>query len=84
MHFRTEHYLCEEGDCAIEHFIGAFRSQIDLKAHVAVHHSKNKSKAEARQARTLEVEFTYAHHNRAAGNYILSFIICNELLTLNV
>lgn len=68
VHFRKEHYLCEEGDCANEQFIGAFRSEIDLKAHIAVHHSKNKSKAEVRQARMLEFEFTYAHHNRPSGS----------------
>ncbi|KAG8197987.1 hypothetical protein JTE90_029381 [Oedothorax gibbosus] len=56
-HFRKDHYLCEEGDCLNEKFIGAFRSEIDLKAHIAVHHSKNKSKQEVKQTRLLEFEF---------------------------
>lgn len=59
-HFRTEHFLCEEGDCANETFTGAFRTSIDLQAHRALHHTKNKSKAEVKQARTLELEFTIA------------------------
>lgn len=59
-HFRMEHYLCEEGDCANETFTGAFRTSIDLQAHKALHHTKNKSKAEVKQARTLELEFTIA------------------------
>lgn len=67
VHFREEHYLCEEGNCANEQFVGAFRTEIDLKAHIAVHHSKNKSKAEARQARMLEFEFTYAPPHRTNG-----------------
>lgn len=63
--------MCEEGDCANEQFTGAFRSEIDLKAHTAIHHSKNKSKAEVRQARTLELEFSYAPHSRSNGNLLL-------------
>ncbi|XP_054721111.1 E3 ubiquitin-protein ligase ZNF598-like [Uloborus diversus] len=68
VHFRKEHYLCEEGECAREKFVGAFRTEIDLKAHIAQKHFKNKSKAEVRQARTLDFEFTYAHANRPSGN----------------
>lgn len=30
-HFRTEHYLCEEGECAGQHLTAVFRSEIDLK-----------------------------------------------------
>lgn len=76
MHFREEHYLCEEGNCANEQFVGAFRTEIDLKAHIAVHHSKNKSKAEARQARMLELEFTFAPPHRANGkNFDLYYLI---------
>ncbi|GFS65801.1 e3 ubiquitin-protein ligase ZNF598 [Nephila pilipes] len=70
-HFRMEHYLCEEGSCLNETFTSAFRSEIDLKAHIAVHHSKNKTKAEAKQARMLEFEFAYVPHNRPSG--VLSF-----------
>lgn len=30
-HFKNEHYLCEEGDCAHEQFTAVFRDDIDLK-----------------------------------------------------
>ncbi|XP_023226306.1 E3 ubiquitin-protein ligase ZNF598-like isoform X2 [Centruroides sculpturatus] len=62
-HFRQQHYLCEEGTCRDEKFTAAFRSEIDFKAHKAVQHSKNLSKAQAKQARTLELEFTIRPHS---------------------
>lgn len=40
-----------------------------MRAHIAIHHSKNKSKAEARQARMLDVELNYAPLSRSNGNY---------------
>jgi hypothetical protein len=30
-HFRSEHFLCEEGGCAEEKFTSVFRTEIDLK-----------------------------------------------------
>lgn len=59
-HFRQEHFLCEEGTCVEEKFTSVFRTDIDLKAHKASVHSKQMSKAAAKQARTLELEFTLA------------------------
>ncbi|GIY88899.1 e3 ubiquitin-protein ligase ZNF598 [Caerostris darwini] len=67
-HFRKEHYLCEEGSCINETFTSAFRTEIDLKAHIAVHHSRNKSKAEAKQARVLDFEFAYPSMGRLTGS----------------
>ncbi|KAK0098533.1 hypothetical protein PV326_006993 [Microctonus aethiopoides] len=68
-HFRQEHYLCEEGDCAEEKFTSVFRTDIDLKAHKASIHGKHLGKAAAKQARTLELEFTLAPRgdNRNGG-----------------
>ncbi|KAM6904434.1 E3 ubiquitin-protein ligase ZNF598 isoform 1-T1 [Xenentodon cancila] len=57
-HFRESHYLCEEGRCATEQFTHAFRTEIDYKAHKAAAHSK--SRAEARQNRHIDLQFTYA------------------------
>ncbi|KAM9392011.1 E3 ubiquitin-protein ligase ZNF598 [Pholidichthys leucotaenia] len=57
-HFRESHYLCEEGRCATEQFTHAFRTEIDYKAHKAAAHSKNR--AEARQNRHIDLQFTYA------------------------
>ncbi|KAK3909837.1 E3 ubiquitin-protein ligase ZNF598 [Frankliniella fusca] len=59
-HFKKEHFLCEEGTCYEEQFTSAFRSEIDLKAHRASSHSRSMGKQAAKQARTLEVEFTLA------------------------
>lgn len=64
-HFLEEHYLCEEGECKNEKFTSVFRTDIDLKAHIASIHSRNLSKAATRQARTLELEFTLAPRARA-------------------
>ncbi len=62
-HFMEEHYLCEEGSCKNEVLTSAFSNEIDLKAHRASVHGKAMSKAEAKQARTLPVEFSYADHH---------------------
>lgn len=59
-HFKKEHYLCEEGTCYEEQFTSAFRSEIDLKAHRASSHTRSMGKQAAKQARTLELEFTLA------------------------
>lgn len=72
-HFRQEHFLCEEGDCRNETFTAAFRSEIDLKAHRAQHHNRSMTKAQAKQARTLDLEFSIApragttHHGGGGG-----------------
>ncbi|XP_014217969.1 E3 ubiquitin-protein ligase ZNF598, partial [Copidosoma floridanum] len=57
-HFQKEHYLCEEGGCADEQFTSVFRTDIDLKAHKSSVHGKQLGKVAAKQARTLELEFT--------------------------
>ncbi|GAB6031155.1 hypothetical protein CHUAL_007958 [Chamberlinius hualienensis] len=71
-HFRQDHFLCEEGDCINEKFTTVFRSEIDLKAHRSTTHTKNLSKAQIKQARTLELEFTIAprdsHPQRGGGH----------------
>ncbi|XP_042895849.1 E3 ubiquitin-protein ligase ZNF598 [Parasteatoda tepidariorum] len=68
VHFRTDHYLCEEGECVNEKFTAVFRSEIDLKAHTAVHHSKNKSKAEAREARKIDFKFNYSERPNGSSS----------------
>ena len=57
MHFLQRHFLCEEGDCANVHFTNAFRSEIDLKAHSIAVHGKSMRRSEARQTRTIEIDF---------------------------
>jgi hypothetical protein len=58
-HFKAEHFLCEEDECAEEEFTAVFRTEIDLKAHKATVHSKSMSRMEARQARILEIDISY-------------------------
>ncbi|XP_026714843.1 E3 ubiquitin-protein ligase ZNF598 isoform X2 [Athene cunicularia] len=66
-HFREKHFLCEEGRCSTEQFTHAFRTEIDYKAHKTAYHSKNR--AEARQNRQIDLQFTYAprHQRRNEG-----------------
>ena len=59
-HFRACHFLCEEGDCVHEQFTTVFRTKVDLQAHRATKHSRNLTKAQARQARQLDVDITFA------------------------
>jgi hypothetical protein len=66
-HFRKKHHLCEEGDCAVEQFTSVFRTDIDLRAHKASVHGKHLGKAAAKQARTLELEFTLAPRGDPRG-----------------
>ncbi|KAJ8730213.1 hypothetical protein PYW07_017251 [Mythimna separata] len=61
-HFRTDHYLCEEGECAGQHLTAVFRSEIDLKAHKATVHGRGLARGAARQARTLELQFNITPH----------------------
>lgn len=64
-HFRKKHFLCEEPECAQAQFTHAFRTDIDLKKHIAQEHSQTLTKAQARQARTIELEFPLAPRVRA-------------------
>ncbi|XP_013782326.1 E3 ubiquitin-protein ligase ZNF598-like [Limulus polyphemus] len=69
-HFRNEHYLCEEDSCRDEKFTSVFRNEIDLKAHKAQNHSKNMTKMQAKQSRTLELEFTITPRNSKPNGII--------------
>ncbi|XP_051572653.1 E3 ubiquitin-protein ligase ZNF598-like [Myxocyprinus asiaticus] len=68
-HFRESHYLCEEGHCRTEQFTHAFRTEIDYKAHKAAAHSKNR--AEARQNRQIDIQFTYAPRQQRRNDVLL-------------
>ncbi|ODN04636.1 putative zinc finger protein [Orchesella cincta] len=59
IHFRKEHFLCEEEDCKEERFTTVFRTEIDLKAHLTTAHSRLLGKFGTKQARVLDVEFSY-------------------------
>lgn len=66
-HFKAEHFLCEEDDCNEEGMAIAFRSEIDLIAHRASVHSRSLSKQQARQARTLDIDFSYTNQRNERG-----------------
>ncbi|KAH8394782.1 hypothetical protein KR222_005610, partial [Zaprionus bogoriensis] len=67
-HFRKEHFLCEEGKCATEEFTGAFRNEIEYKAHVASVHGKSLNKQQVKQTRTLQLEITMGPRGRRGPN----------------
>lgn len=73
-HFRKKHFLCEEPECAQAQFTHAFRTDIDLKKHIAQEHSQTLTKAQARQARTIELEFPLAPRVRARGYIPFPFL----------
>lgn len=64
VHFRDFHFLCEEGDCIHEQYTSVYRTKVDLQAHRASKHSGNLTKSQARQARQLDVDITFAPRPR--------------------
>lgn len=68
VHFRDFHFLCEEGDCVREQYTSVFRTKVDLQAHRAAKHTGNLTKAQARQARQLDVDITFAPRPRPQAN----------------
>ena len=55
-HFRSQHFLCEEGECVEVKFENAFRTLIDFKSHRAKVHSKSLSKQQVKQERTINID----------------------------
>lgn len=66
-HFKTKHFLCEEGECQKAQFTNAFRTEMDIRAHIARHHSNILSKQEAKQIRTFGIDFSYRGRGRRYG-----------------
>ncbi|KAH3872987.1 E3 ubiquitin-protein ligase ZNF598-like [Dreissena polymorpha] len=66
-HFHADHFLCEEGECQGSQFTNAFRSDIDLKSHQVEHHSKAQTRAQAKQERTLNIDFNFAPRPNSRG-----------------
>ncbi|WAQ97306.1 ZN598-like protein [Mya arenaria] len=67
-HFHNDHYLCEEGECVNVQFTNVFRTDIDLRSHMAQNHSKAQGKAQARQERTLNIDINLVPRPGARGN----------------
>lgn len=66
-HFREKHFLCEEDECARTEFTNAFRSEIDIKAHVSTTHSKHLGRHQARQLRTIDIDINYGPRSQDGG-----------------
>ncbi|XP_071106285.1 E3 ubiquitin-protein ligase ZNF598-like [Haliotis cracherodii] len=56
-HFRERHYMCEMDHCIGVQFTNVFRSEIDMKAHIAKEHHQRLNKAQYKETRTLDVNF---------------------------
>ena len=67
-HFKSAHFLCEEGDCVDEQFTHAFRTELDLKAHRLERHKLNK--AESRQNRQVEVDLSFNRRQPRGQGYV--------------
>lgn len=71
-HFLGSHFLCEEDECLHEKYTSVFRTKIDFQAHKAQKHSNKLSKAEARQARQLDVDITFVPRQADSASVISS------------
>ena len=56
-HFKDHHYLCQNQDCLDQKFV-VFSTEQELKTHVVREHGGNMTKAEKKQALTVETGFT--------------------------
>ncbi|XP_063703153.1 E3 ubiquitin-protein ligase ZNF598 [Culicoides brevitarsis] len=67
-HFKANHFVCEEGNCVNEDFTSVFRSEIDLKGHKAIHHSRTMSKMESKSVRNLDLNFAAMPRGKSKNN----------------
>ncbi|CAH1794808.1 unnamed protein product [Owenia fusiformis] len=63
-HFKDQHYLCDFEECLHEEFTHAFKTEIDLKAHISSKHRHSKS--QNKQARTIDIEINLAPRDNAS------------------
>ncbi|KAK1315610.1 hypothetical protein QJS10_CPA05g00125 [Acorus calamus] len=62
IHFRREHFLCEDEACLAKKFI-VFQSEADMKRHNAVEHGGHMSRSQRNAALQLPTSFTYRRSN---------------------
>ncbi|KAJ0449764.1 putative transcription factor interactor and regulator LIM family [Helianthus annuus] len=62
IHFRQEHFLCEDEACLIKKFI-VFPSEAEMKRHNAQEHGGRMSRSKRNAALQLPTSFTYRRHN---------------------
>ncbi|KAK1437206.1 hypothetical protein QVD17_02994 [Tagetes erecta] len=62
IHFRQEHFLCEDEACLSKKFI-VFTSEAEMKRHNAQEHGGRMSRSQRNAALQLPTSFTYRRHN---------------------
>ena len=74
-HFRNKHFLCQEGACSGQEIrlTHAFRSRIDLQAHTTSEHGNNLTKAQAKQMRTIDIDYQFAPRERRRDRGTVNF-----------
>lgn len=66
-HFLKEHFLCQEENCINEQFTSVFRTEIDLKAHMASTHGRTLGKQATKQAKKIELELNFPARSNQRG-----------------
>lgn len=67
-HFKLQHYLCEQGECAHKEIEAAFKTKIDFQAHVLNVHSQKMSKSQSRQKKQIDQVQLGFRYDRLSGN----------------
>ncbi|RWS27247.1 oxoglutarate/malate carrier protein-like protein [Leptotrombidium deliense] len=67
-HFKSRHFLCEEGTCAEEQFTTVFKSEIDLQAHKAKTHCHTKSELKSARILALDLLIKPQRHRPQASH----------------
>ncbi|XP_019441267.1 PREDICTED: zinc finger protein 598-like [Lupinus angustifolius] len=62
IHFRQEHFLCEDEACLAKKFI-VFQSEQEMKRHNAVEHGGRMSRSQRNAALQIPTSFRYRHGN---------------------
>ncbi|TKY61669.1 E3 ubiquitin-protein ligase hel2 [Spatholobus suberectus] len=62
IHFRQEHFLCEDEACLAKKFV-VFQSEAEMKRHNAVEHGGRMSRSKRNAALQIPTSFRYRHGN---------------------
>ena len=67
-HFRLQHYLCEQDECAHKEIEAAFKTKIDFQAHVLNTHGQKMSKSQSKQKKQIDQIQLGFRYDRTSGN----------------
>ncbi|KAK7337574.1 hypothetical protein VNO77_18156 [Canavalia gladiata] len=62
IHFRQEHFLCEDESCLAKKFV-VFQSEAEMKRHNAIEHGGRMSRSKRNAALQIPTSFRYRHGN---------------------